>query len=70
MSAGGLTNGVVAEKVGLRSQSVGKWRTRFLQQGLMGLYDERRLGRPRTGLLLLAGDRSLVELRFSKDNPR
>jgi putative transposase len=32
----------------LSRQSVGKWRTRFVEQGLMGLYDERRPGRPRT----------------------
>ena len=48
MCSDGLNNEAVAEKVGLSRQSVGKWRTRFVEQGLMGLYDERRPGRPRT----------------------
>ena len=48
MSAEGLSNRVIADKVQLSLQSVIKWRNRFLQQGLMGLYDERRPGRPRT----------------------
>ncbi len=48
MAADGTNNGAIAEKVGLSPQSVSKWRNRFLQQGLMGLYDERRPGRPRT----------------------
>ena len=48
MAADGMSNAAVAEKVGLSTQSVGKWRHRFLDQGLMGLYDERRPGRPRT----------------------
>ncbi len=48
MSVEGLSNRVIAQKVGLSQQSVITWRNRFLQQGLMGLYDERRSGRPRT----------------------
>ena len=48
MSAEGLSNRVIAQKVGLSQQSVITWRNRFLQQGLVGLYDERRSGRPRT----------------------
>ena len=44
MCSDGLNNEAVAEKVGLSRQSVGKWRTRFVEQGLMGLYDERRPG--------------------------
>ena len=58
LSADGLNSGVVADQVHLSRSSVGKWRERFRQQGLMGLYDERRPGRPRihrdekiTGLL-------------------
>ncbi len=47
-SAEGRSNKVIAGAVGLSVQSVGKWRKRFLEQGLMGLYDERRPGRPRT----------------------
>ena len=48
MSADGLGNRVIAQKVGLSAQSVATWRNRFLRQGLMGLYDERRSGRPRS----------------------
>lgn len=48
MCADGLPNGRVAKQVGLSRASVGKWRERFRRQGLMGLYDERRPGRPRT----------------------
>jgi len=46
--ADGLDNGTVAEELGTSRQTVGKWRERFRLQGLMGLYDERRPGRPRT----------------------
>lgn len=48
MSADGLSNRVIARRVGLSRQNVVTWRNRFLQQGLMGLYDEHRSGRPRT----------------------
>ncbi len=48
LSADGLSNRAIAQKVGLSAQSVATWRNRFLRQGLMGLYDERRPGRPRS----------------------
>ena len=48
LSADGLSNRAIAQKVGLSAQSVATWRNRFLRQGLMGLYDERRSGRPRS----------------------
>jgi len=44
----GMDNGRVAERVGTSRQTVGKWRERFRTQGLMGLYDERRPGKPRS----------------------
>lgn len=44
----GLDNGTVAERVGVTRQTVGRWRERFRTQGLMGLYDEYRPGRPRS----------------------
>ena len=44
----GLTRDAVAQQVGVTPQTVGKWRERFRLQGLMGLYDERRPGKPRT----------------------
>jgi transposase len=46
-SAQGLTNRVVAHKLGVTHQMVGKWRTRFVQNRLDGLLDEPRPGRPR-----------------------
>ena len=48
LCADGLDNQTVAERVRTSRQTVGKWRERFRTQGLMGLYDERRPGKPRT----------------------
>lgn len=48
LCAQGLDNGTVAEMMDTTRQTVGKWRQRFLEQGLMGLYDEPRPGRPRS----------------------
>ena len=48
MSADGLDNQGIAEKLGLSRDTVGKWRNRFLRQGLAGLYDEPRPGGPRS----------------------
>ena len=48
LCADGLNNSAVAQEVGMSRQSVGKWRERFRTQGLMGLYDERRSGKPRS----------------------
>jgi putative transposase len=47
MACEGMKSIDIAEKVGLSRVSVGKWRTRFLEYGLNGLYDELRQGRPR-----------------------
>lgn len=47
-AADGLTNRAIAQKVDLSATSVGKWRKRFLEQGLQGLHDEMRPGRPRS----------------------
>ena len=46
--ADGVDNETVADELGTSRQTVGKWRARFRDQGLMGLYDERRPGKPRT----------------------
>ena len=45
--AQGYSNNVVSAQVGLGSQSVGKWRRRFLDKRLDGLLDEPRPGAPR-----------------------
>ena len=47
-SAEGLTNTEAGRRVGASPQAVGKWRRRFLENGLSGLDDELRPGRPRT----------------------
>lgn len=44
MSAQGLTNTAIAQKVGLSISVVGMWRNRFIDQGLMGLYGEPKSG--------------------------
>lgn len=48
MAAEGATNKAIAEKLDYSPQSVGLWRRRFLEQGLSGLHDELRPGRPRS----------------------
>lgn len=47
-AATGATNIEVAERVGCSSETVGKWRRRFAEGGMMALSDEYRPGRPRT----------------------
>ncbi len=48
LAAEGVPNGTIAERVGLSHQTVCQWRQRYLQQGLAGLHDELRPGRPRS----------------------
>jgi putative transposase len=44
----GLDNQTIARQVGTSNVTVGKWRQRYVEQGLMGLYDEARPGAPRS----------------------
>lgn len=46
MAAEGFPNKAITEKLGLSAPVVGMWRKRFIQQGLMGLYDEQKPGGP------------------------
>lgn len=46
--AGGLSNTVAAERLGVNRSTVGKWRSRFLDHRLDGLGDDPRPGRPAT----------------------
>ena len=46
--AEGETHAAIAERLGVSGVTVGKWRRRYLDQGLEGLHDELRAGRPRT----------------------
>jgi len=45
--ARGESNTAVAQKLGITKQTVGKWRSRFLERRLDGLLDEPRPGTPR-----------------------
>jgi putative transposase len=47
-SAAGQSNQGIAERLELTPVTVGKWRRRFVQHRMPGLYDELRPGRPRT----------------------
>ena len=48
LAAEGWPNEAVAGAVGVTRATVGKWRQRFLNNGLNGLYDELRSGAPRS----------------------
>ena len=48
LAAEGASNTAVADKLGLSMQTVCKWRQRYIRQGLVGLHDELRPGRPRS----------------------
>lgn len=48
MSAKGLSNRDIAAKVDYSTQSVALWRKRYREQGIAGLHDELRPGRPRS----------------------
>ena len=47
-SADGEENISIAHRMGVSMPTVGKWRRRFISDGLVGLYDESRPGCPRT----------------------
>jgi transposase len=47
-SAGGASNAEIAARLGWTQATVGKWRRRFLDRRVQGLYDELRPGRPRS----------------------
>ena len=48
LAADGWPNDAISASVGLSRFTVGKWRKRFLESGVEGLYDEARPGRPRS----------------------
>ena len=48
LAADGLENTVIADRLDVGVQLVSKWRKRFHQEGLDGLKDRRRAGRPRS----------------------
>ena len=48
LSADSMSNTAIADKLGLTGNTVGKWRRRYLAEGIQGLYGEVRPGRPRS----------------------
>ena len=46
--AEGVPGSTVARRLGVTNTTVGKWRKRYREQGIPGLHDELRPGRPRT----------------------
>ena len=48
LSADGLSNKDIAARLRLNQATVGLWRRRFVKQGLTGLHEELRSGRPRS----------------------
>jgi putative transposase len=48
MAAEGATNPAIAQEVKLSLPAICKWKQRYLRQGLSGLHDELRAGRPRS----------------------
>jgi transposase len=47
LAAAGWTNAGIARKLGLAVNTTGKWRKRYAEQGMEGLRDRKRAGRPR-----------------------
>lgn len=47
-SADGEVNSSIAERLKLTNATVGKWRRRFIERRIVGLYDDVRPGPPRT----------------------
>ena len=47
-SADGETNKAISKRLKLNQLTVGKWRRRYLEEGIEGLHDELRPGRPRS----------------------
>ena len=47
-SADGELNSAIAERLKLTKATVGKWRLRFIERRIAGLYDDVRPGKPRT----------------------
>lgn len=47
-AADGMENATIADRLGLALNTVIKWRKRFFEEGLAGLGDRKRSGRPRT----------------------
>ena len=58
-SSEGESNSRIATRLRWTKATVGKWRQRFIQHRLAGVYDELRPGRPRTKIRLTTDNVSL-----------
>jgi transposase len=70
LAAGGASNTEIADAVGLNATSVGRWRARFVAQGVAGLVDQRhvpagRRGRP-LALLMVSDEQREVLTRWCR----
>jgi|SRR5579863_5422941 len=57
LSAAGVPNGTIAQRCGVSRPTISLWRQRYREQGIAGLHDELRPGRPRSH-----GDEEVAEL--------
>jgi hypothetical protein len=48
LAAEGLSNAAIAERLDISRQSVSEWRKRFFEEGVAGLEERPRPGRPRS----------------------
>jgi transposase-like protein len=48
LAADGMENVAIAERVGVVVNTVSKWRKRYFEEGMDGLADRKRSGRPRS----------------------
>jgi len=64
LAAEGLSNTAIAERVGVTRQTVITWRGRYQRQGMAGLADQPRSGRPRH-----VDSRAVVAATLNPDPP-
>ncbi|MFB7006383.1 IS630 family transposase [Streptomyces sp. NPDC056287] len=55
--ADGMSNAAVGRLADVQAKTVGKWRRKFAAEGLAGLQDAGRIGRPKADLVLSDGER-------------
>src|ERR1039458_3893326 len=69
LAAEGMANVDIGERVGVCVDVVSKWRKRFCQEGLAGLKDRARSGRPRRfGAEVVAGIKALADRKSTRLN--
>ncbi|MER5917731.1 IS630 family transposase [Streptomyces sp. NPDC001982] len=63
--ADGMSNAAVGRLVDVQAKTVGKWRRKFAAEGLAGLQDAGRIGRPKADLVLSEAEREQL-MRWSR----